>query len=274
MGNLHQQYEGFLNTPSLLEHVPHTFSVFPLNPTIIPSQEELHNQIHIHHNEVLGKRIEHFFEYYLKTHPVYDLLRSSVQVFEEKQTIGELDFLVKNLHTHRYLHIELVYKFYIYDPKIATQYETRWIGPNRNDSYLQKATKLSQKQLPLLYNKCTGSILETLGLTPYDFDQKVCFLTQLYLPSDIKSSETFVKSSLPIAGYWSTLNDFKVNASKKNLYYLPLKKEWVVDPMHGEKWISYNEIISQIELCCRKNKSPLVWIKTRENYQRMFVTFS
>lgn len=272
MDNLQIQYSGFLNTPSLLDYLPHTFKLFVLQQDILPSEQALKRHIHIQPNEVLGKRVEHFFEYYIKTHAAYELIQSGIQVFKEKQTIGELDFLVKNISTQRYLHIELVYKFYIYDPKIAATHEARWIGPNRRDSYLLKSKKLREKQLPLLFNEETSILLADLGLTPQKFEQHVCFLTQLYLPLHMESSHVFEDIEKTIAGYWTPLDDFKMNAASDAQYYLPLKKEWVINPIHGYKWFSFAEILPQIERSCEQKKSPLVWIKTKEDqYQKVFV---
>ncbi|TYP71627.1 hypothetical protein BD809_10837 [Aquimarina intermedia] len=272
--DLQSQYSGFLNTPSLLEYIPNTFDPFLVQQDKIPSEEELKKHIHIHPNEVLGKRVEHFFEYYIKTHSAFELLRSGIQVFKEKQTIGELDFLVKNKATQSFLHIELVYKFYIYDPTIAASHETGWIGPNRKDSYDLKSNKLLKKQLPLLYNEETEKILASLNLSSQNFEQRVCFLTQLYLPLHMTASAIFEERKPPIAGFWTSFHDFKNQFDQDAAYYLPLKKEWIINPAHGTTWISFVEILSQIEQACEQKKSPMVWIKTKEDqYQKIFITW-
>ena len=36
------------------------------------------------------------------------------------------------------LHLELVYKFYLYDKNLGEKEIERWIGPNRSDSLLEK----------------------------------------------------------------------------------------------------------------------------------------
>src|SRR5690606_42125240 len=58
----------------------------------------------------------------------------------------------------------------------------RWVGPNRNDTFIKKLTKLKKKQLPLLYNPHTKSILEGLNLKAEQLTQRVLFKAQLYVP--------------------------------------------------------------------------------------------
>jgi len=57
------------------------------------------------------------------------------------------------------IHLEIIYKFYLYDPSIGLTQLDHWIGPNRRDSLVKKLTKLKQKQLPLLYHPLITQLL-------------------------------------------------------------------------------------------------------------------
>ncbi len=80
------------------------------------------------------------------------------------------------------IHLEIIYKFYLYDSSVGESEIEHWIGPNRRDSLLQKLNKLKDKQLPLLYSKECLTYLETLKLTASEIDQQLYFKAQLFVP--------------------------------------------------------------------------------------------
>jgi hypothetical protein len=47
-------------------------------------------------------------------------LYENIQVIEDKKTIGEIDFLLKK-NTKQVIHMELAYKFYLFDPSISSE---------------------------------------------------------------------------------------------------------------------------------------------------------
>ena len=107
------QYEGFLKGQDI-RAIPSQIVFPPLltNSTTLPSKITLDTwQKTISPRLVLGKRVEHFMSYYLKNHSQYKILTQNIQVFNEKTTIGELDFLIQNSLTQEVIHLEQVYKF-------------------------------------------------------------------------------------------------------------------------------------------------------------------
>ena len=62
-----------------------------------------------------------------------------VKIIVDKITIGEIDCLIEYLN--KYIHLEIVYKFYLYDEHINTGELDHWIGPNRKDSLVFKLNK-------------------------------------------------------------------------------------------------------------------------------------
>ena len=108
----------------------------------------------------LGHQVEHVFIQNLESHPDYTILAHSLQIKRNKQTIGELDFLVR--YKEQLYHIELSCKFYLIDPSITESIHCL-VGPNRSDAFFKKIEKTQQKQLPLLYcEEC----LQQLHLKP------------------------------------------------------------------------------------------------------------
>src|SRR5690606_10935595 len=105
--------------------------------------------------------MEGFFRIEIKRSSRYRLLAQNLQIVQEKITIGEIDSIIEHIKTGAKLHIELVYKFYLYDPSIEGEIN-KWIGPNRKDNLPQKINKLKEKQLPLLFRRETSRMLSQL----------------------------------------------------------------------------------------------------------------
>ena len=79
--------------------------------------------------------------FWLEASPHYRLRAHSVQLHSEKRTIGELDFLVEDVHRGRTLHIEVASKFYLAAEDGSAW--PNWIGPSgRHDTLAGKMNKL------------------------------------------------------------------------------------------------------------------------------------
>ena len=113
------------------------------------------------------------FEAYLKASSKFELLAANLQIHSEKETLGELDYIVRNLETEKIVHIELACKFYLYDENAGELEEQKWIGPNRKDSLFDKLEKVKRKQFPLLYTTETLQKLTALGIARPSFQRCV-----------------------------------------------------------------------------------------------------
>ena len=269
------EYLGFLSSAPLWLDKKF-LSLTPFNFISLAKHDYLMDlpiKINIRENEVLGKRIEHFFEYSIANSNRYTIIANNIQVFKDTITIGELDFLIKDLQKNKVIHVELVYKFYLFDPEINGDLH-RWIGPNRKDTLLQKATKLKEKQLPLLYHKKASSILKKLQLDISTIEQQVCYLANLFVPFSLKEAMFPYINNQCIVGYWIPIKAFTFNEYGFYQFYMPQKKDWVVAPKHCGTWVSFKDIIKTIETLVSQKKSPLLWMKSNEDsYQRFFIVW-
>lgn len=274
---LKHQYLGFLNSDSILpKETAKTLNIIPfdfMQLSKLPFEINDKEKIGIRENEVLGKRIEHFFKDCIQHSNQYQLLANNIQIFKDKITIGELDFIVKDLLRNKVLHIELVYKFYLYDPSISNELE-RWIGPNRKDTLVQKLEKIKTKQLPLLFKDETKILLAALHIETTYIEQQVCYLANLFLPLSInKESITQINRDC-IVGYWLKYQDLFSITYTSNLFNIPEKQDWVVDPKYCDNWFSLEEIQEEIRILHTKKKSPLIWMKSGENsFERFFLVW-
>ncbi len=274
MASLKHQYLGFLSNNSI-SNSDAFFGLTSFNFKELSKktpQPDIVDVI-INDNEVLGKRVESFFEYCIRFSQNYEIIAKNIQVFKEKITIGELDFLIKDLPNHKIIHIELVFKFYVYDPNILNEIN-RWIGPNRKDSLLEKIDKLKNKQLPLLFRNETRSVLDNLNLDIDKIDQQVCYLANLFIPYSLKGKKIQHVNNDCVVGYWIHFHEFISKKYASFLFCIPKKKNWIVHPEHNEVWHSFDVIYEQIQALYLQKKSPLLWVNNGENsYERIFIVW-
>lgn len=211
---------------------------------------------------------ESCFEAYLKQSSNFQLLAANLQIHGVKKTLGELDYIVRNLKTEKTIHIELACKFYLYDENAGTTEEEKWIGPNRKDSLFDKLEKVKLKQFPLLHLKATLQKLTELGI-PQPASQQLCLKAFLFLPKKL-SAELFPKHFQDcIVGYYIKPKDFEED--KEARYAIPTKKEWLLPTESITQWYSFAEIKKTIDAQLKMNKAPLIYKKTPHKMERFFV---
>ncbi|QKX06228.1 DUF1853 family protein [Aquimarina sp. TRL1] len=260
---LQHYFRDFLSSPCLFtKEVPFDFALFDFSPLPATYPPPTATTLVIPPNEVLGKRVEQLFEYYISCHPHYTLIAKNIQVFRQKITIGELDFLLLDTHTDTVLHVELVYKFYIYDTTVRHSHPlANWIGPNRKDALLEKTEKLLQKQLPLLYKEETRNHFISLGIDPSMIRQQVCYFAQLFPPLSAPSYSSPYIHPDAIQGHWISYPTFLSAAYHHASYYIPSKKDWICQPTAQTPWYSYQIAKELIQAQIDQQKAPMVWIK-------------
>lgn len=218
----------------------------------------------------LGHLIEKVVAALLQTSSKYNILYKNLQIIEAKNTIGELDFILENTISKQCLHLELAYKFYLYDPSISDLLVNNWIGPNRKDSLVEKLNKLKTKQFPLLHHDCTKDKLSNINI--HEVSQVLCLLASLFVPYQFKGTfpEAYAKA---IIGYYINYTTFlELNHTEKT-YYIPSKKEWGISPSHNTNWSNLSEVSEQLTLAMQEKQSVLVWQKQYESYTSFFVVW-
>ena len=269
------QLYGFLQTPQLWK----SNSLFEMEqfeiPNInLPNSDEFYNTLpNLSTQYVLGKRMEIFFKEILKISKNHEVLINNLQIFRDKITLGEIDFIVQNLINAEQLHVELVYKFYVYDPGYQDEI-TRWIGPNRKDSLHQKIKKLQSQQFALIQQPETAQTLSNYGVNISDLIQEVCFKANLFVPRTLLNNTFPLINNDCIAGYYLKLEEFNAEEFKEELYYIPKKQDWPSLPEHNKTWNSYDEVQEELSSITAKKRAPLVWRKLKDrNYERFFVVW-
>lgn len=263
------QFLGWLNSNSIFKGSKHhEMELLTIQRTLAFPLDELN----IVGRMPLGKRIEEFFNFYTHHSTEYNVIAKSVQVFTEKITIGEFDFLLKDMKTDGIIHLELVFKFYLYDPEAIGSEYSKWIGPNRNDNLEYKLNKLQNKQFPLLQTPEATHKLKALEINSKVIKQKLGFNAFLFLPlaEDTIFSEVVNKECL--AGWWGRVKDLE-NHYSQSQFFIPEKQDWTVSPNECNIWFDLNWVKTEIQNMHEHKKSPLIWVKHQNKTGIFFIVW-
>ncbi|MFP4846706.1 DUF1853 family protein [Winogradskyella sp. PE311] len=218
----------------------------------------------------LGKWVEAFVSLQLRQQSLINIIYENLQIKNDKVTIGELDLLfTKDLQP---IHLEIVYKFYLYDSaQTNTTKLEHWIGPNRNDTLIQKLNKLKEKQLPLLYNKHTIKAINETEFNVATAEQYVCFKAQLFIPYKTKDLDIAPLNKACISGFHMPFKDIMRLSTYQ--IYIPSKLNWLNIPTQDVSWLNYDDAFKEIESFINTKKSPLIWVRLNTKIQKLFITW-
>ncbi|MEP0211950.1 MAG: DUF1853 family protein [Cellulophaga sp.] len=263
--NIELQYTGYINTPLLwVDKLVYGLQQFKINniKTAVFSEQ-------LPANLRLGKRVERYVSAELNQLKSINVLAENIQIQNNKLTIGELDcILIKDDVPH---HVEIIFKFYLFDDSVGNTEIEHWIGPNRNDTLLKKLTKLKEKQLPLLYNTHTKPLLKSLNVDANAIQQFVFFKAQLFIPFSVNVEFKDLNKEC-IKGFYIKHTDLLQFKDCK--FYIPSKTNWLQDVQTQVNWLKYDEFIFEINTLITAKKSPLCWIKfPNGELQKFFVVW-
>lgn len=173
----------------------------------------------------LGLYFERLWHVWLKYNGRFELLAHNIQITAAKQTLGELDCLVRDNESGDIEHWELAVKFYLGIPPL--EQSAHWEGLNPQDRLDRKIYRLVHHQLPLSQSdyarqpcqqnggQATRQRLISKGRLYYPFGAHCLF------PSDIDPGH--------LRGYWLTASSFNAQAQQhpQAEYYRLDASEWL-----------------------------------------------
>lgn len=262
---LQKRYEGYLKTPTLWKGG----TVFGLEQFQIESLVSKIESL-IDARLRLGKYVEHLVAFELNQAPSISILAQNIQIQNAKITVGELDCLLIKNDTP--IHLEIIYKFYLYDPSVGHTEIDHFIGPNRKDTLIQKLTKLKEKQLPLLYSIHSKPYLNQLGLDAKTILQQVYFKAQLFVPYTTQNIPLKTLNNDCIIGVYVTEDE--LTNFKDCKFYIPNKKDWLLTPHVHIDWQNYRDFKPIIKTYLNQKQAPLCWVKFKNGVlQKLFVVW-
>ncbi|WP_439127638.1 DUF1853 family protein [Polaribacter sp.] len=263
--DIQKRYEGYLQTATLWEND----AVFNLQQFKIDSKSSKIN-IDIDDKLRLGKYIERFVSFELMQQNSIKILVENIQIQQDKRTLGELDCMLLKDDTP--IHLEIIYKFYLYDTTIGNSEIEHFIGPNKKDSLIEKLNKLKEKQLPLLYSRDCKTYLSTLEIAQENIKQQVYFKGQLFVPLATKNIQLTKLNTDCIVGFYMRVNELSKFFNCK--FFIPIKKDWLIIPHKNVNWQTFEDFKKSSKEYLDRNFSPLCWLKkTNGELQKFFLVW-
>ena len=267
--HLDRQIAGFLQTPPLWTKTQFGIRQFEFpqidlsdfTPAPIPQNIRLGHQM----EQVCKQLLDHSLD--------YEIFVFNLPVRKGKQTLGEIDYILKNKTTGQLIHVELTYKFYIINPEISEPIH-QLMGPNRRDMFFTKMEKIKNEQFTLLHSTVGRQILAEQDISTKEIDHQACYKAQLFEPYQSDPINLRPLNPNCIVGYWIRLNELRAEAFQSLQFYIPYKTEWVVAPHDNVTWLSHYETILEVNMRLLKQNAPMLWVKKgTDTFEKCFVVW-
>lgn len=182
----------------------------------------------------LGYYFEGLVAYWLRQKISDGYFESHLKVTANKSDLGEFDFLFSA--NKRFYHWETAVKFYLYTSNHSG--EVSWYGPNANDTFYKKLSRMIQHQVRLSEFEDAESLLAKRGIDRAQLEANIFLKGYLFYPltGDFSNAEFAVAncviSSTHLKGWWLRVSELKDRfvdlASQNNLRWRQLPKhEWL-----------------------------------------------
>ncbi|MGB6221858.1 DUF1853 family protein [Haloferula sp.] len=243
----HALCQSLIHGPLLIGDLPEA-STFPRDrlrlPHIIPKLDL---------EQKLGHLYEDAMAVLLEESSGFELLARNLQL-QEKTTLGEIDFLVRDLASQQLIHLELATKFYL---GVETKTGLALPGPDPRDNYSRKIQRLRTHQLTLVRNH-RNSLPESFRTEPITVHSLVygCLFDHVHAPQPAHPEFIYPHCR---RGQWLTIDECADHFHQDSILELIPKSLWPVSFDHLEdapleKWTPAPEL--ERCLMIRANHGP------------------
>ena len=215
--------ESLVTSPLMIGEID---SVRPFDRSLLGS---VPRGVELNFNQKLGHLYEHALGVLIEASDQLFMVAQNLQIFDsDGRTIGELDFVVQDVESGRYLHLELAIKFYI-----AVQGSKGWKfpGPDPKDNWSRKLDRMRRHQWQICQRPETRAILhERFGIQSISTEHLVC--GRVFYPHQLGEAP-LPEHMLATAsrGRWLYLSDFEKRFCHVDEVHLIEKPLWPVDPV-------------------------------------------
>lgn len=194
----------------------------------------------------LGNYFETLWASWIDASERFELIERNLQIFENGQTLGELDFIVRDRKTDKVLHWELAVKFYL--GVDDTRLHKNWHGPAKKDRLDLKLNHLINHQTVLCQLDATKKALELKNIK---VDSSAVILKGcLFYPSDDKiHSSPQDANSNHCRSRWMKLSELGAHFYNDEAFYPLIGQGWMasVDTEKLKQALCLEEFIKSID---------------------------
>ncbi len=237
---------------------------------------ELFDFLATKNSRLLGKYFEALIEFMIRKSPYRKLLVANLQINSGTRTIGEIDFIYKNLVNDKLIHLETAGKFFLWK---GDNYElSSFIGPNPNDSLDKKISKIKTSQLPLAKSDIVKRTLKSLRIKG-NIESKVLFKGYLFTPLGKECQPPFAGNNF-YRGFRINSNELNILRKRKSYWRILKRKEWVSPYFTNDKsqFTDWEHIENKIRIDLATDHYPILLseiVKDKNNFvetSRFFIT--
>lgn len=234
----------------------------------------------------LGRYYESLWKLFFENDTQYEWIAQNIAIQRAGQTLGEIDFIVRDHATARFLHIEVAVKFYLLHPdhdnfthpesNILTINDNRqWLGPNSKDNLERKWQHLTHHQCTLSKQPEAIQALKKLHVDCNKLDQSLCLKGYAFSPLNKNNKPCLFNDENTLYHYF-TVEEFKKTMFKNCIFSIIPKQHWLTQVHEKRSLVPLN----YLEICnhAEKANSPIMIAELNENLQqfiekkRFFIT--
>lgn len=208
--------------------------------------ENLQESLDSQKDRRLGRYFETLWAYWLEQSPRFELIEQNLPIRDDSETLGELDFLVLDKLSGRYLHWEVAVKFYL--GRGDTSNHANWHGPGKKDRMDLKVKHLRNRQSVISRRSEVQLLMHDMGYHVNDCG--VILKGRLFYPYTTRDTDlTPVGANAHhLRSYWISISDLAHNHGSQ-------REKQCFSPLVGYGWMASAE---------KSSKSPLLSINELE----------
>jgi len=196
----------------------------------------------------VGRYFEHLLALMLRKSPDHHLHDQSVQIIRDGRTLGEIDFVYSD-RTGVLTHCEVAIKYYLYYPHNNST-GSHFIGPNPQDTFENKVSRLISHQLPLsqtYYTKAKRRETFVKGVIFYPYGLELPTAKPQYLSRDhLRGTWLYARDVTKLADY--------TNAA----YIICCKPNWLAPSIDLNAFLSPRGIVEWTCKHFKQTPQPLM----------------
>jgi len=189
------------------------------------SPEPLKNELYT--GRSLGRYYESLWAFFFQHDKQYQAVSINLPVRDSSKTIGEFDFIIKDLKNNCFIHHEVAVKYYLFfqsHPSQLASNKNNWLGPNSQDTLHKKWRHITQHQSQLSKHASAKRELSKLGIS--NIKSTLAIKGYLFTPQNENDAPNDFNNNNALYHWYSIENFLSQDDSNKTLVFIP-KRRWL-----------------------------------------------